>query len=318
MNEGFSDFTVTRSRIPGWRTATFNSNASIPTGSHIWFGVFTDFFWEPRFDFGAKCYACNWLNTDNSIPNTYPLYNVNWFENFKLSMYFTYSTAQNYVRVLTQGVRLADNRNLKTDYKRIATDTARVNSGLFRIEIFCRNCIETVKNTMKLNRLCNYTKTISDHIKTTINILKNKTIEINCADTVGSISTIKKNLNMYRSIQDNIIGNDNVPFAVLYMRSVIDYAIISHTSNYGRVYFREIEETAGNMTNTEISAEYFRHNTDTVQVVGNVFRGLMLFVRIVTQVFIKDFILQRFLVAREELVLKSCITRELEMDSKIN
>jgi len=45
---------------------------------------------------------------------------------------------------------------------------------------------------------------------------------------------------------------------------------------------------------------------------------LLLFVRIITGLFVRDYILKRFLIAREELVLKSCITREIILESKIN
>jgi hypothetical protein len=48
-----------------------------------------------------------------------------------------------------------------------------------------------------------------------------------------------------------------------------------------------------------------------------VFRGLLLFVKIVSKVIFRDYLLGRSLKAREELVLKSAVCRELVLDSKI-
>jgi len=74
---------------------------------------------------------------------------------------------------------------------------------------------------------------------------------------------------------------------------------------------------AGSNAETERKLDYKRFESDTVQAEGKANRGLLLFVKIVTQVFIRDYLLRRFLAAREELVLKSCITRDMVLDSKI-
>jgi hypothetical protein len=76
--------------------------------------------------------------------------------------------------------------------------------------------------------------------------------------------------------------------------------------------------TAGSIAETRHKAEYYRFNTDTVQASGAVFRGLLLFVKIVSRVFIRDCLLGRFLKAREELILKSAICREIVLESKID
>ena len=48
------------------------------------------------------------------------------------------------------------------------------------------------------------------------------------------------------------------------------------------------------------------------------YRGLLIFIRILTTSFVRDFVLRRFLKAKDEIVLKSCITREINLESKIN
>jgi hypothetical protein len=83
-------------------------------------------------------------------------------------------------------------------------------------------------------------------------------------------------------------------------------------------YFRGIVSEAGSTGETRHGADYCRKNFETVKAVGIVFRGLLLFVRILTGVFARDYILSRFLKAQEELKLKSCICQEIILDSKIN
>jgi hypothetical protein len=63
---------------------------------------------------------------------------------------------------------------------------------------------------------------------------------------------------------------------------------------------------------------YRRRAAETVQARGSVFRSLFIFVRLLTVSFVRDFIIRRFLKSNEELILKSCVCREIELDSKIH
>jgi hypothetical protein len=117
--ESYIDLQVKSGKPVGWRSGTMRSNGNIASGNYIWFGISTEYFWYARFDYGSRLYCDD--NSDNLLPNTYPLYNANNYNNFKLSMYFTYTSVQNYTRTLTQGVTLTDsrkkNRRLQTGYE---------------------------------------------------------------------------------------------------------------------------------------------------------------------------------------------------------
>ena len=255
--EGFIDLRVTSSKPVGWRSATFKSNGSITSGSYIWFGVFCEYYWMPRFDWGAKCYA-DWWDAYSSIPNIYPI--TNWTEiyDFKLSMYFTYTSAQNYVRTLTQGVTLTDSRKLTADYKRNATEMVQANSAIIKLQT------------------------------------------------------------MYRKLQEAVHGFDINSFPVQFFRTVKETATASEMVRHLVAFFRGLFDNVKIESEAMTGRFYFLTLTDTVQAAGVVFRGLLLFVRIITGLFVRDYILKRFLIAREELVLKSCITREIILESKIN
>jgi hypothetical protein len=257
MQEDFIDLRVVSGKPAGWRSATFQSNGSIASGSYIWFGVFCEYYWMPRFDYGAKCYTDFWYDVGDSIPNTYPIYNVNWFENFKLSMYFTYTSAQNYVRVLTQGVGLSDNRKLTANYKRGLAQTAGVISLLTRYTTFFHTLSEMIKGLDS-----NYSQ-----------------------------------VKFLRSVNETVVNTDVLRHIAAYTRGLSDTAKVEGNAMSGWVLFTKI--------------------ADNAHVAGNVFRGLILLVRIITGVFIRDYLLGRFLKAREEIVLKSAISREIILESKI-
>jgi hypothetical protein len=258
MNEGFADFTVNKSKPAGWRSATFNSNGNIASGSYIWFGVFVDFYWETRFDYGAKCYDGVWYDYGDSIPYSYPHYDVNWFYDFKLSMYFTYTLAQNYVRTITQGVTLTDTRKLTGNYNR------------------------------------------------------------SLAQTVQANSTIKRLQTLFRNMQELVKGYDTFSFPVLFMRTAQETVTNNDAMRHIASYLRELSDTAKIESKAESGWILFTKISDTVHAAGAVFRGLMLFVRIVSRAFVRDYILGHFLRAREELILKSAISREIILDSKIS
>jgi len=91
----------------------------------------------------------------------------------------------------------------------------------------------------------------------------------------------------------------------------------NETISHLGTFFRGLMDTAKIESDTKQGWFYSLTLTDKVQAAGTVFRGLLLFVRIVTGVFVRDYLLRRFLKARSELVIKSCISRELVLESKI-
>ena len=255
-NEGNFDIEVRNGKPASWRSTTFSTNTSITSGTNVWFGLFCDYF-APRFDFGQKCYWDYWdLSGGTDIPSLYPAWSPNWFYDFKISMYFTYSSAQNYTRVLTQGVRLTDSRRLIGNFKRTALETTRVNSGLSRLGTVYRECKDTVRNTEAINYLTSFFR-------------------------------------MCVSVASNTVIINRLP-----------------------VFIRLLLNTAGSEAGAGHITEFYRSNTDTVQVESRTNRGLLFFVRIISRVVFRDYLLSRFLRARQELVLKSCVCREIQIESK--
>jgi hypothetical protein len=149
-DENLFDLRVISGKPAGWRSAGFRSNGSIASGSYVWFGVFTEYYWFPRFDWGTSCYDCMWYDYEEEPVIFEENPDENLVHTFKLSMYFTYTSAQNYTRTLTQGVRLTDTRKQTGNYKRSATQTVRGTSVIKGFETFYRSIVQTVKSSMIL------------------------------------------------------------------------------------------------------------------------------------------------------------------------
>ena len=336
-SEGNFDIEVRSGKAAGWRSATFKTNTSISNGSNVWFGLFCEWF-APRFDYGQKCYWDLWDHLGNSIPNTYPVWSANWFYDFKLSMYFTYTSAQNYMLTLTQGVNLNDAGKIEAEYRRTAAQTARLNdtqnlitdykreaaenvNGITAVNAlfsFFRQCFESVGNNAALARLPVFNRFVSEGINASDGNKNNRELNIRFEDTSVIADTANRNQGFFRGIIDGIKLTDNIDFQVLFVRTLQETQGITDTFRQVRNYIRCLYVGAGNLAETACGGNSYRTINDTVQAEGAVFRHLLIFVKILSTSFVRDFIIQRFLVAREELVLKSYITREITLDSKIN
>jgi hypothetical protein len=272
--ESFIDLRVNTGKPAGWRTGTFQG--SIGGGSYVWFGVSTEYFWYSRFDYGLKSYRDN--NFDGVLPDTYPLYNANFYDNFKLSMYFEYSSAENYTRTLTQGVTL--------------TDTA----SRFRI-FFC-----TLTENIKISDAVTWCR---DLLRTIAGAVRPSTGEIRKLE-------VKRGINAQAGTQDNTARQQGFIRTLLTAAHSCDYA--------GKVFtwLRVIHQQADIHDQTGRLGEYYRLQQDHVSTQALSLRHLIIFIRLVTVGFIRDYLIPRFLRSKEEMVLKSKVSRELELDSRIH
>ena len=316
-NEGNFDIEVRNGKPAGWRSTTFQTSTSIASGTYIWFGLFCDWF-APRFDYGAKCYWDFWDHLGNNIPNTYPMWMANSYYNFRPSMYFTFSTAQNYVRTITQGVTLSDTRKLTGNYKRNLSQTAGINSLLGRFETFYRKCVMTAHNSMGISRLPVFIRNVTEQIKISSVFNYFNSLFIKCTDNVNANSEANRKFSAIRKVQDILGGSDTQSVSMLFIRSVPDTVQVNHTFRHFGAFVRGLRVNAGSMAEISHKAEYYRFTADTVLAAGPVLRGLLLFVRIVTKVFIRDYLLGRFLKAKEDFILKSAICTEISLDSRID
>jgi hypothetical protein len=83
-------------------------------------------------------------------------------------------------------------------------------------------------------------------------------------------------------------------------------------------YLRGIYTEAGSVAETRHEGEYYREIEDTAGSTAFSLRHLFIFLRLATLSLVRDYLLSRFLRSRDELVLKSPVTKELELESVIH
>jgi hypothetical protein len=279
--------------------------------------VFTENWWFPRFDYGAKCYRDYW-DSYTGIPNTYPMYNANNYCNFKLSMYFTYTSAQNYVRTLTQGVTLTDSLKRTGNFKRSAAQTVKGTAAMNRFASFPRKCLMSVKSTMAFTIRLTLIRKAIEQVRAAMGFLGKRGLSRRLEENVNASMAAKCFQGFCRKAQENVKGIDGCAFKVLFVRSLPETVKGSEGIKRWGTCIRRLFAVAANTAGTSHTGAYYRTETETVQAEGAVFRGLGVFIKIITASFVRDFFIRRFLKSNEDLVLKSCICRELILDSPIH
>jgi len=317
VNEGSFDIAVRNGKPAGWRSVAFQTNTSIASGTYLWFGIFAEWF-APRFDYGTKYYGFGYDHLGYNIPNTYPLLNANNYLDYKLSMYFIYGPAQNYVKTLTQGVRLSDTKKLTGNYKRSLTQTVGVSPLIRRIGNFYRNCFMTVYNSLMLNRYPVFYRKVAENINVIFDLFHTRLLLRNCNDNLNVNSQTDRMFNAFRKIQDSLSTTDNQFYPVLFVRSVNENVQITDIFSHWGAFFRGLRINAESTAETKRIANYYRMNKDTVQTVGVGLRSLFMFVRVASRVIFRDYILRHFLRAKEDFKMKSPICREIVLDSRID
>ncbi|GHU14822.1 hypothetical protein FACS1894161_5510 [Spirochaetia bacterium] len=256
---------------------------------------------------------------DGEIPPFLDITEYDSFMNIKYSWYFTYTavSAQNYVRTLTQGVTLTDSRKLAVSYKRTAMQTVKGTTALSRFATFHRQCLMTVYSSAVLNGIPTLLRFIVEHVRSTAGLFDRRGLTRECAESVKANALTKRSQGFYRKAQEGVRGGDTFSFPVLFLRSMPETVRITDCKKHWAAFFRGLRVEAASRAEASYSGEYCRLQADTVQVQSSVFRGLLIFVKLLTTSFVRDYLLRRFLKSNEELAVKSFVTRELILESKV-
>jgi len=311
----------------GWFPATFSTNRIINGGSNIWVGVsFCDY--QPRFDFGARCYIgyLDFYEDENyGVPDMFPYPEAELFDdygintkNIIISFYFSYTAMQNYVRTITQGVSLFDNRRIIGNYKRTVTQIATISSLLNRVMSIYHKCISTVNNIVEMKKAAFILRAFIDHI--TITTRKKEIISFirECFETV-KINTFTNKLRcIIRNLHEDISLIDQLASSMFFLRIKKETAHVKDKAGQWKVFIREIFDTVENAGEISHIAAYNRLQRSTTRAQGSVLRSIFFVVRIMTRLFIRDYLLNRFLKSKTELTLKSKIIREIIIESRLN
>jgi hypothetical protein len=305
-----------------WCSNTFMLEANISPNTNVWFGVAASFF-STRFDYGGECWKFVndedfWLADD--LPE-YVEIDPKWdtYQNIKFSWYFNYTSviSQTFVRTLTQGVNLKDSRKLKADYKRNAAQTVKAVSACSRFETFYRECSMAVHTSTKTDRFPVFMRLIGENIRLTVAHSVSLALKRICSDNAKVHTETLRIFDVCRKIMDGINVIDGQSYYVRFLRCISDNATATHHASHWWAFSRGLMDYAGNKDETAQRMDFCRTNADTVKTEDNAIRKLFICIRLISKAVVKDLIINRFLKAKQEMVIKSGICREIILDSRI-
>jgi hypothetical protein len=278
--EGF----IGTAKPKGFRKGRVTVSTKINAGTSVWFGFAGCGNIETRFDYGSSFYyAYNryyWEDGSNSFnQNLIDTEMLNLSDSSTLDLYYT------------------GNRDTNT------YPGARVD---FKISMYLQlpgeAYVRTITQGVRLNdtrvRKLGANRVITQGIKITQSINRIQTLFRKSGVTVKASMENSRRFDGKRVTQ-NLLGATGV------------------TAHKGQ-YLRGLYARAGGLAETSHSGEYYRKQTDTACIEGVSLRHLFIFIRLITTGFVRDFIIRRFLKSNEELVIKSKVSREIEIDSKIH
>jgi hypothetical protein len=123
--------------------------------------------------------------------------------------------------------------------------------------------------------------------------------------------------NHVRTLAQGVTLTESRKLAGDYRRRILHTETIRDETGHWGDYLRGLYTEAGNMAETRHEGEYYRTVKDAAGNTAFSLRHLFIFLRLATLSLVRDYLLSRFLRSRDELVLKSPVTRELELDSRL-
>jgi hypothetical protein len=265
----------------------------IGADTDIWFGIFGDIGIQLRFDYGTQFYM---PYIEASIYPEEVEYYYETYDNPFLEFITDMGLDDiSYTRDgLTDPTYDGRNANLgqRMDFKV---------SMYFQIiqQSYTRTLTQGVKLADKGNRIQRITKGLMESIKVNQGTRRiYDTIRKVADKAVNQGQVLRKNGMFRRNISDS--GSSN-------------------TENRNKAqYKRELEDNSDVAGETNRITDYVREQQDTMTILGEVKRIRGIFIKLVSGGMIRDYITGRFLKAREEVVLKSAVCREIILNSRIH
>jgi hypothetical protein len=226
----------------------------------------------------------------------------------------------------------------KGDSKRIVTDTGTPGADLVR-QAGMRRIVPTTGGTQDaLARIMSFPRRIIDSLWPTALPRLVTEIRRKVANQTGASGSVGRGLAALREAASPVAPLDAVERKPAFMRAILNSLALHDTGRYPVVWLRRLPEiqgvgdttghignyvrglyaAAGSLAETSHAGAYRRKQADTANSQAASLRHLFVFIRLLSVSFIRDFIIRRFLKSNEDLILKSCVCRELFLDSSIH
>jgi hypothetical protein len=137
-------------------------------------------------------------------------------------------------------------------------------------------------------------------------------------DTVKNSSVMGGMVMFFRVLFGHAGTGDSSGSFITRMRLIQDMETASDETGHVSDYLRGLFEEAGNIAETTRKGEYYRKQQDTAHSEAVPLRQLLIFIRLLTGAYIRNYIIGRFLKSKEELVIKSPVCREIILESTLH
>jgi hypothetical protein len=204
-----------------------------------------------------------------------------------------------------------------SNYYRKHTGVLAVIGALNRFQDFFRSIVEQVKPTEALHYCRVFPRTIAVTLRPLSHEGRNLLARRDIADHAGTGDSTVPQRGLIRTLLDKVAPRDYAGKVFTLFLTIREQACAWGEAGHIGDYLRGLYTEAGNVAETNRKTEYYREVQDTAGSMGVSLRHLFIFIRLVTLSLVRDYLLSRFLRAREELVLKSPGMKELELNSRI-
>jgi hypothetical protein len=143
-------------------------------------------------------------------------------------------------------------------------------------------------------------------------------IRRSAADGIKPLDNVNRGQGFFTTLLTVLGLGDKAGYSNEWGRHIADSTGAKAETEHAGQYLRELRETPEIEAETGHAADYQRFQHDTGKPIGDVKRMLTVFVKLFSGSSIRDYIIGRFLKSKEELQIKSKITRPLFIDSKIH
>jgi hypothetical protein len=328
---------------PRWVESTLTPYGTVAAGTAVWFGYWGET-GTVRFDYGAPLFqtydavmaleALGEYGSFYEMAPDYALDDLGYCEDrfsspdeinvypgarydMKVSMYLE-PLPRAYTRTVYQGVGITETRKLIGAYKRGVTQTVRGVAGTKGAVGFYRGIVQTVTNTVILKGFPTLLRKLGEAVAALYETQADAGFNRGISDTAGIGSIMGGMAAFFRNLFSVAGSGDTNGSFITRKRIIQDMEAAgdetSHTADYLRGLFAE----AGSIAGTSHTGEYRRKQQDTAYSEAVSLRHLLIFIRLITGAYIRDYIIGRFLKSREEIVIKSPVCRELILDSKVH
>lgn len=275
---------------PAWVASTFTLPNPISSGSSFWYGYYTDDWFFTYYD-TVGTFRRMVTEEYLDIPE---YFNDPWNDVYTvlMSAYFEYTVVQNLTRSMLDTVGLTETFGKQFAFKRKCVNGTTITENIFQKKTLPRVCADSFTISDTVTRIGHLFRLLSDSFLCTRN--SSRTVICN------------------RSLSDWFGISDMLERTRIVIRTCISLLDCSERINLQFELLRLLQDTSEAAERFSMIQTLFRFCTSSFTALENILRSVG-FIRVIASgIEFLEHLLQRMLLKKEELIIVSRITKEIE------